>query len=281
MSLANPDLAIVWGAKMRDEVIAHHDLPAERIREGGVPHYDLYFRPETFSSRQEFCRGHRLDPDRPIVLYAAMSPRRFPYNPAVVEILARTARALSPERPAQILVRLHPIYLGWRTENPTGWAAEEARFKAIAEENGNVALMLPKGRTGENGSFDLDEEDNRVLANCLQHSSLVVCFFSTLNLEAAILDKPIINCALFDLQRWLGPDNRTVLYPTHLTNLLRSRACRMAYTEDELRRYLGEYLADPKLDSAARASLWQAECGSLMGRSARRVANLLAEAAGC
>jgi hypothetical protein len=55
----------------------------------------------------------------------------------------------------------------------------------------------------------------------------------------------------------------------------------MAYTEDELRRYLGEYLADPKLDSAARASLWQAECGSLMGRSARRVANLLAEAAGC
>lgn len=275
MTMARPDFALVWGEKMRREAIVHHDMAPNRVAAPGAAHYDEYFRPESFDDRATFCRARGLDPAIPIIVFAANSPRRYPHNPKVTEVLARAATDGSFGQRAQVLVRLHPIYIGFEAERAEDWARDMGAFERIQTEHPHVVVEQPAGSAHGMRTFDLDESDARALTNTLKHAAVVVCCFSTLNLEAALLDRPLVNCALYDFQdRWIGPGNR-IYCPNHFHGLTGKEGFRVAYEVAELIAEVRAFLEQPERDAAYRRAVSALECGTNKGGSGVRVAQML------
>jgi hypothetical protein len=278
-SATTPDRGVVWGEKMREEAMIHHDMDAATVTIAGPAHYDHYFREETFISRKAFCAQHGLDPARKIILYAAMSPRPYPYNPEVVEHLAKIAAEFGDRVPSQVFVRLHPNYHQLRHERAAQWTEESRRFDAIAQQYGNVIVEAPEAQASNKETFDLSGDDAAVLANTLRHADVVVCFFSTLNLEAAIVDRPIINCCIYDWRGGgLGLGSR-VLELSHLQSMIRSDCSAVVFSADELRAEIQTALADPDQRRNQRKAFINSEIGMGDGHASRRTADAILNAA--
>ena len=108
-------------------------------------------------------------------------------------------------------------------------------------------------------TFDLSGDDARTLANTLFHADLVVCFFSTLNLEAAIVDRPIVNCCIYDLRGGKLGKNSRVLEVSHLQNLIKSKSSQIIFNAQALRDSIRAELEDPSTRRAARKAFVTAE----------------------
>ena len=66
---------LVWSEQTKAEL--HQYYPASKcapVYVVGAPQFDIFFQEDFYETREEFCRGQRLDPNLPIVLYAIGSP---------------------------------------------------------------------------------------------------------------------------------------------------------------------------------------------------------------
>jgi hypothetical protein len=105
-----PDLLTVWNDMQRDEAVALHRVPEERVVVTGAQCFDHWFGWPP-RSREEFCTRVGLDPEKPYVLY--VGGVLFPSTIVEAEYCQRWIRAVrsSPEpalREASILIRPHP-----------------------------------------------------------------------------------------------------------------------------------------------------------------------------
>jgi hypothetical protein len=271
-----PNRVLAWGEVMREELEIHHDVPPENIDIVGPLHYDHYFETSCFVDRVTFCSHYSLDSSRKIVLYAGMSPRPYPWNPQVVEMLARGCTEGRYGVDAQLLVRLHPSHLQGETDWPEQWRRETDAYADITARYPHVVIETPVGQGGK-GSFDLSSNDSGTLANLLHHADVVVCYFSTLNLEAAILDRPVVNCNIFKMQRGAHTDQRSVFSLSHLQGLLDTGSSRIADTEAELDEAVAAYLTNPTLDAPERRAMWQHLLGNHGGGAVNRAAHAILE----
>lgn len=104
------DLALCWGELQRDIFLERGYDPA-RIRIVGSPKLDAALGYTPRLSREQFCRRYRLDPRRPIAVYA-LQPLDSQYEPEAARA-AQTAAVLDlmracKGRGAQLIVRFPP-----------------------------------------------------------------------------------------------------------------------------------------------------------------------------
>jgi hypothetical protein len=110
---------------------------------------------------------------------------------------------------------------------------------------------------------------------------VVVNMFSTMNIEGALLDKPLINVCFEGGGR---PDRggakaRFDIFSDaiedHNQRIVDSGAAAMAYSADALLDHLRLYLANPAKDQAARQRVALDEGGPNRGRAGRSIADAL------
>lgn len=259
------DHYLVWSERMKEEILRYYpEASGGSVAATGVPHFDWYRRPEMLWSREELCARVGLDPTRPLILYAAATPHLAPAEHQVAGRLAEAVEKGSlPGRP-QLLVRLHP-----------GDAGERFRDWQL---NGAVRLRVP----GENGGGRLSAycptlEDNRELVSSVAHADVVVNLASTITLEAALLDRPVVNVA-YD-PRPEDAHQRIIrsyyqVYD-HYRTVVKSRAVRLARSEDELLAHIRTYLESPALEKEERRRIVDLWCQPFDGCSAERLADRL------
>ena len=137
----------------------------------------------------------------------------------------------------------------------------------------HVVTPVPLGGSlGYYGGEDMDEK-----ASMMAHSDVVVTVYSTMLVETAIHDTPMV-AAVLDVpggwntrRKYSLPLKDIGEWPTH-RRFREARAGRVARSEDELRRALNLYLADPKLDSAERRRFVESEITYTDGSAGRRTA---------
>jgi len=166
----------------------------------------------------------------------------------------------------QILVRLHP------RDELEAYAAFLGVPNVIVEKpfRGTV-------RAGDGLSVDVTAENQRHLANTMHHSDVVVNVASTIAIEAAIFDTPVVNVS-FDGETpadWVRSARRYYRF-THYTNITRHGAVRVAETPEQLVDAIGRYLDDPSLDRDGRRRMVAEQCQFLDGHAAERVASFVA-----
>jgi hypothetical protein len=257
---------VVWNDLMKQQAIDLHGYESGDVRVAGTPQWDLYFRPGTLVSRDAFCAAIGADPDRRLVTLTTTPRELYPHHDHVLRVLVAAMQSGAWRQPAQILVRLHP------RDELTAYAAFQGLPHVIIEKPFRETV-----RAGDGLSVDVTADNQRHLANTMHHSDVVVNVASTLAIEAAIFDTPVVNIS-FDGETpadWVRSARRYYRF-THYTNITRHGAVRVAETPAQLVDAIGSYLDDPSLDRAGRRRMVEEQCQFLDGRAGERVAALVA-----
>lgn len=261
------DRLIVWNALMRQQAVDLHGYDPDEIRIAGAPQWDLYFHDATFVPRDAFFRRIGANPARKLITLTTTPRALYAHHDHVLRVLIDALASRAWRHDAQLLVRLHP------RDDLDAYAAFHGTPHVIIEKP-----FRPTVRAGDGLAVDFTVDNQIHLANTMRHSDVVVNVASTLAVEAAIVDTPVVNVA-FDGEtptEWTRSARRYYRF-THYVNVTRHGAVRVAGTPAQLVEAIGRYLDDPSLDREGRRRVALEQCGFLDGRAAERVAGFVVE----
>ena len=260
------DRLLVWNDVMKQEAIDFHGYEPSQIRPTGVPQFDHYFRANTLSSREAFLRRIGAEPFRKLVTLTTSPTHLYAHFDHVIRTLHAANESGRWTCPAQILVRVHP-------------RDDLERYAAFA---GLPRVMVEKPfkstvKAGDGMAVDILAEHRRHLADTMAHSDVVVGVASTISIEAAIFNTPIVNVS-FDGETPspFALSARRYYQFTHFAKVMRHHPGPVAETPDALVEHVGRYLADPTLDADGRRRVAAEQCQFMDGRATERIGDCLA-----
>ena len=252
------DYATCWSELQKDELVYGSDWNPKRVHVGGIPSYDGYFRKTWLMPKDEYFKLHGLDPRRKLISYACSFVHFAPNYPNV-EALAKLVASDQLVEPSQLLVRLHPSHF---QDKPKMFAEEREKIHALETQYPNVHVVRPValgGSLGYYGGEDMDEKSSMVA-----HSDVFVTVYSTMVVETAVHDTPIV-AAVIDTPGGWNKSKKFSLslkeignWPTH-QRFREAKAGRVAQNEAELCEILNAYLKDPSLDAVERRKFIEQE----------------------
>ena len=265
------DHFLVWSELMRSELHQFYpDVPRDRVHVVGTPQFDPYMSRELIWSREEYCQRVGADPARPIICYSGNDADGSPDDPAYLEILAELVEQKAINGNPQLLARPAPVDNG-------------RRFLPVLERHPSILWSEPKWyhSEGEYWSWVVPSpEDIPLLLNTVYHCAVNVNLASTMTLDFAIFDKPVVNLAIDVVPPREGRTVREHNYRfDHYVPVVELGAARLAQTRSELRDHLNRYLADPSLDRAERRKLVELEVSLPIGSASRRAVEALRQIA--
>lgn len=248
------DHLFVWNEISKQEIVTTLDFYlAEQVHIVGAPQFDVYAQ-ESPKTYEEWCQEYALDPGKKTVLFSTIPQVRHDGQHRVLELMAQ--RFLQePEIFAnvQILVKVHPldeasVYHPLRIYPFIKFVENQHGQTSVAEE---YAL-----------------EANR---DALSHSALNINTFSTMTLEAAALNCPIVHLA-FDLE------GQTNAVPTekyyefeHFRPITESGCAAMSRSFEELIDNISSILRGTEQRASARRAVAEKYFSNTLGTSANRV----------
>ncbi len=170
-----PDRVFVWNETQREEAMAYHGVPTDRVIVTGAQCFDQWFGREPSRGRESFCRRVGLDPNRPYVLYVCSA--LFEGSPNEAAFVVQWARALRTSsdplvREAGILVRPHP---------KRGFEWSDVSLEDIGH-----AVLWP---TDAAAPFDVPSKNDYF--DSMFHSAAIVGLNSSALIEGGIVGRPV------------------------------------------------------------------------------------------
>jgi hypothetical protein len=252
------DWITCWSEIQKEELVKGSDWNPDRVHVGGIPSYDGYFRKQWLMGKDEYYKLHNLDPKRKLLSYAC-SFITFSPNYQNIEALARLTASDTLTEPSQLLIRLHPNHF---MDEPF-FAGEREQVRKLARELPNVHVVEPVPLGGELGYYS--GEDMPEKTSMMAYSDVFLTVYSTMVVEEAIHNRPIVSVCLDAPGGWNRPDHFSLAlseigeWPTHQRFRL-SGAGKVAMSEPELRDAINFYLQDPSKDEEARHAFIEREC---------------------
>lgn len=274
VSGADVQWATCWSELQKEELVRGSDWNSERVHVGGIPSYDGYFRKQWLMPRDEYFKLHGLDPQRKLISYASSFVHFAPNFPNI-EALAKLVSSDSLAEPSQLLIRLHPSHF---QDKPKIFAEERARVFDLEKKYPHVHVVQPValgGSLGYYGGEDMDEK-----SSMMAYSDVVVTVYSTMLVETAVHDTPMIAATIDVPGGWNKPNKFSLSlkeigdWPTH-QRFRWAKAGRVANNEAELRDALNLYLKDRTIDSKERRKFIEDEITFTDGTSGTRTAEFI------
>ncbi len=260
-----PDRLLVWSEVMREEMAGLLRYPAERISVVGTPQFDIYARPLA-ATREETLAVYGFSPADRVVVYATGAPvhceTEYEFPRALADLVA-SGRIEG----LKLLVRLHPRD---RLE----------RYEALAGRPGVVVASPGRRSSHYPDSWSPTVEDHAHYAALMRYADVVVNIASTVALDAAASDTPIVHVRYDhrpDLD-FLDSVERMFHY-THTARLMACGASHVARSEDELGDSVVRAIENPGELRRERCALARQEGFDGRGESASLIAGCLADGA--
>ena len=263
-----PGHMIVHNEHMKRETLKWVTRNEKRITVCGMPHFDYYLNYYPDCEKEEFYKRFNISSDKRIIIF---SPLPESYGTPYWEILKKLDQAINAGRLSSdviVLVRFMP------GDNVN---IEEFKIKHFNTPPNNLVFDSPGKhflRQEEKIDWDFSDEDMKHLANSLYFSSLVINYASTLNIDAAAFNKPIINIA-FDGNKGQDIYERSIKWIfdlTHNKQITQTNGTKLANSFDELVKYVNLYLNNASLDQAGRKRIISEQCWKHDGLAGKRVA---------
>jgi len=269
---------VCWSEIQKQELVLGSDWEPDRVHLGGIPIYDGYFRRQWALPRETYFRQHGLDPDRKLLSYAC-SFVSFSPNYQNVEALVDLVSSDRLGEPCQLIVRLHPNHF-W-----DNWlfADERERIRRLASDHPHVHVVEPVPIGGELGYYS--GEDMAEKASMMAHADVFLTVYSTMVVEAAIHDRPIVSVCIdaprgwgytrrFYLRKYSLPLSKIGDWPTH-DRFRRSGAGRVVMDRNQLAEAVADYLRNPAQDRDARRAFVEREVTYTDGSAGNRTSQIL------
>jgi len=234
---------LVWNEVTKSEILKTTDAySAEQIKVVGVPQFDCYAeRPRV--SYAEWCRKYRgLDAHRRTILFSTMPQVRHNQQHVIIE---RLASSIGRDLPAdlQILIKCHPF------DNTD-------KYDALLD--GRYPLGISRSTLPVEGvqeEWFPSAEEMYISRDALYFCSVNINIFSTVTLEAAFLDKPIVHVA-YDPEPVANRIPCREYYNfEHFRNIVASGASILVERDEDLVAAVRVSLENPEQRAAERSSL--------------------------
>lgn len=252
-----------WSPYMTQELLdTNPRLGAEQVRTTGSPQFDFHRRDGIMQPRDLFMKSVGLDPTRPYVVLGCGTAKWSPDEPEKVTSLVEALHSRLPD--CQVLVRLHP------KDAEARWQPYNGALRA----QGAVLQVTSPAVHMDHGGFVPPQDFYSDQVNALGHAALVINMASTLTVDAAILDRPIVSIAYDSSLDPKFPEGRAWMYnnSSHFRPLVETGGVRVAYSEEDCCDWIERYLDDPSSDRLGRQRIVEMVAGELDGGSGKRLA---------
>lgn len=261
-----PEKLLVWDPYLYRQAMDIQHISGDCLIVIGIPQFDWYVKKELIKPREEFLKKFGIDPSKRVILFAGEGAFHAPHEVEVLEMLSEAIRTGKIKDSARLalIFRPHPAF---------GAAIEQAKkFNNVIVDEG-ISLYTGKDRS----SWEMDREKIYHLVNSLYHANLVVTTASTMAIDAAAFDKPVV-CVAFDgksKEPYWNSVSRYYRDYTHYADLSKTGGFKIAYSAGDMVRFVNEYLDSPMLDALGRQKIRDEFIWKLDGKSAERIAGVL------
>jgi len=273
---AKPDKVLAWTEVMKDELTEYADIPRDIISVAGVASFDIYTSTSDFD-RAAYLKLKGWQPEAKIILFATKSPSAFP-NMDIVKILAQAVNEGRFPSLVHIIVRMHPIYYRRKYSGDHVTERDFAELDKLRLECPAIKISLPE-ICSETLHLDMPQEEMTEISNLIRSADVVVSMFSTINMEGALADKPLVNVAFDGLKKnsratGYRPIEMEIEMP-HIQRFLSRNGCLVANDPEELVNHVVSCLNAPDHNSEARKQLVENECGPFRGKAGDTIGDII------
>ncbi len=257
------DVILLWNDIVRDEVLRYYpeQFNAESAVSTGVPNFDAYFQRD-IEEKKRFAESINWQEGEKLVTFTT-TPHRLSWDEeSYIEQIWKHLKEKSS--PFRLHVRLHPLDSIDRYQHLFGYS--------------EISFDEPeKQEVFSDGWWNPDGNGTRHLAATLFYSDLVINVFSTISLEAALFDTPVINICYDVTGREY--EQSVTRYPDfeHYRKVIETGAVKLVYSEQELKQAIDFYLEHPEAERKERKILTEKQCKYTDGKSLERITNILLE----
>ena len=194
-----------------------------------------------------------------------------------MEALAKLVSSDSLAEPSQLLIRLHPSHF---QDKPKIFAEERERIFEHEKKYPHVHVVKPVPLGGSLGYYSGEDMDEK--SSMMVYSDVLVTVYSTMVVETAVHDTPIVAAVIDVLGGWNKPKKYSLSlkkignWPTH-KRFREAKAGRVASNEKELCEMINLYLKNPGLDATERRKFIEDEITFIDGTSGKRTAEFILE----
>ena len=265
-----PDKLILHTSRMKQQAVDLVGMPEVDIVVTGPPDYDKYFKPIGIS-RDEFLQSLGIPSHRRLVLFA---PFYDEYTGSALIMLNGLIRGIQDGRlPNDIhfIVRYRPA---------------TPEFKdGVIEKSEHITFTKPceyyfpvnNRAIAPTKDWEFSPQDADLLVHSIAFSDIVVITYSTLAIDAAACDRPIIGIR-FDADPNTPMKNRvTEIHDAHdhYGELEATGGIRLVNTMDEFIEGINFYLSHPDADRAGRKKMLQEQVEFTDARNGKRAAEFI------
>lgn len=252
---------LVQSEQVRRMALVHQAYDVSRTIITGYPHFDFIAKKEYSVSREETLARLGFPEGARYILYVSGSAY-CPDEPEIIEkILAWADEGRFGAHDVRLVIR---PYQGGRGKDRE---FDEQKFNRFAEHPRVVFYRR---------EFWGDLDSSVYFMNILCYADIVLSIYSTMIVEAAVLDRPLMTIA-FDgsHHRPYHRSLRRFEEFDHFQEVLAHGAVRIARNFADLHEGIRAYLDNPGLDRENRERLRREVCGPLDGEASKRVRDVL------
>lgn len=262
------DYYLVWSALMKRELLHFYpDVRDEQVIVTGTPQFDAYADESLYWDRDEFFRQIGADPERPLLCYSGGDRTTCPNEPNQLALFLELARRGRFNGNPQVLFRPSP-------------ADEGSRFDWVRERYPELIYARPRWRFAPNSNWVNNmptQEDVALLVNLARHANAGVNMASTMTMDFAVFDKPVVNIAYWsedpaNLQSTPWPKFYSY---EHFKPVVDLRATLIADSAESLVDCVNAALADPGVCRDGRRQLLALQMDHPPGGASARQAEAL------
>lgn len=257
-----PDKAIVWNKIMKKEAVELHGFREEDVLITGAPQFDIYAK-ENDLTKEKFFEENNIPQDKKLITYATVTPKIFSRDYEIIEMILNAIKEDKFSVPCHLLIRPHQ--------------KDDFELYYKFKDDPNVTLQIPVKKSKvlvDQGNFK--KKDSIKLIGALKYSDVLVNVNSTVTIDAAIFDTPVVNIVFDGYEKlpFMDSVRRYFEYP-HFKELMAFNATALVHDEKELIDSIENYLVNPVKDSTNRQIMVENECYIIDGKASERIANIL------
>jgi len=258
-----PDHAAVFNSVVRDELIQYNDMAPGRISVVGIPQYDVYFKHDRAFSCEDFLRGLGVPADHRLIVFAPFGRSFNDTSWQMIDRLQTLIEEGTLGEKVSLLVRFQPNdFLEEEELKNRPWLRYQYPGIRFSAERGV--------------DWDMDKYDIELLSDTLACMSVLVCYASSISVDALAFDKPVINIG-YEIDTQSPPLKQPTQHFkfTHYNKVLKTGGIKFVRSETELVNALTAYLAEPQKDHDGRERLLRQQYEFTDGQSGARLAHLV------
>jgi hypothetical protein len=264
---AIPDQLLVWSDLMADEAVQYHDYPREQIQWVGAAQFDHYYQARDSFDRTAWRAQHGIAADTPVIMYGTINPGIVPHEHQIVSEIVQAMRAGEFVRRPHLWIRIHPQAVkGYYRQNL------DLYYQLAGPD---VTIEVPPVQS-EALAWDLPASDARHLAELLSVADIVTTPSSTLAIDAATVDTPIITIG-FDGSPPVIVEKQVIRFSryTHYKKILDLGGMPIAHSCQEFVQLANQYIERREHHQAERQAMLRQQLNQFDGQAGRRTAQAL------